>query len=120
MVDDDDDDKDLQTMDSSSQMLSEEDNKISPKTFEQKIIEPSQTFMKDIKPKTSSQASHTMLSEVEKISNLPRVAAKDRKSYPENASSAVEKELVKPRTKKLKMQLASTNHIGNHAYFFEY
>ena len=68
-------------MDSSSQMLSEEDNKISPKTFEQKIIEPSQTFMKDIKPKTSSQASHTMLSEVEKISNLPRVAAKDRKSY---------------------------------------
>ncbi|KAG5044411.1 hypothetical protein JHK87_008326 [Glycine soja] len=112
LVDDDDDDKDLQTMDSSSQMLSAEDNKISPKTFEQKIIEPSQTFMKDIKPKTSSQASHTMLSEVEKISNLPRVAAKDRKSYPENASSAVEKVLVKPRTKKLKMQLASTNHIG--------
>ncbi|TKY61352.1 Histone-lysine N-methyltransferase SUVR4 [Spatholobus suberectus] len=113
----DDDDQDLSTMDSSGQMLSAKDNKISPKIFEQKIIETSQTIKVDIKPKTSSQAPHTTLSEVEKISNLPRVAAKDKKSYPEKASSAghsshFEKELVKPRTKKPKIQLTSTNHNG--------
>nr|KYP42741.1 Histone-lysine N-methyltransferase SUVR4 [Cajanus cajan] len=110
----DDDDKDL-----SSQMLREEDNKISPKSFEQNSIEPSQTFMEDIMAKTSSQASHTSTSsEVEKISTLPHVAAKDRKSYPhEKASSAghsghFEKEIVKPRNKKPKLQLTSTNRKG--------
>ncbi|RDX58292.1 Histone-lysine N-methyltransferase SUVR4 [Mucuna pruriens] len=112
----DDDDQDLSTMDSSSQLCAK-NNKISPKIFEQKINEPSQTFMTDIKPKTSSYSSHTMLSKVEKISNSSGVAAKDRNSYPEKTSSAghcghFEKELVKPRTKKPKIPLTSTNHNG--------
>ncbi|XP_027348802.1 histone-lysine N-methyltransferase SUVR4-like isoform X2 [Abrus precatorius] len=94
-----------------------EDNKISRKTSQMKTTEPSQTVMEDIKRKTSSQASHTKLSEVEKISNLPCVAAKDKISYPEKASSAepcghFEKEFVKPKTKKPRSQFTSTNRNG--------
>ncbi|KAK7337936.1 hypothetical protein VNO77_18528 [Canavalia gladiata] len=113
----DEEDSALSTMINSSQMLHADDSKISPKTFQRKIIEPFQTSMEDIKPKPSSQASQPMLNEVQNISNLPCVAAKDKKSYPEKASSVghcgnFEKELTKPRTKKLKSQFTLTNHNG--------
>ncbi|CAJ1961134.1 unnamed protein product [Sphenostylis stenocarpa] len=106
----------ISSMDSENKMLCAEDNKMSSKIFEQKIIKPSQTFTEDIKPKTSSQASHSRLSEVKKISNLPRVPAKDRESYPEKAASAghcgqFENDLVKNRAKKPKL-VSSTNHNG--------
>ncbi|KAK7397339.1 hypothetical protein VNO78_18508 [Psophocarpus tetragonolobus] len=114
----DEDHQDLPSMNSPSQtLLCAEENKISPMISRQKLIGPSQTFMGDIKPKTSLQASHKMLSEVEKISNLLPMAAKDGRSYPENATSAelclpVEKGHEKPRTKKPKIQSTSTNHNG--------
>ncbi|ESW19200.1 hypothetical protein PHAVU_006G104500 [Phaseolus vulgaris] len=111
------DDCHLLTMDSSSKMLSLEDRKISSKNFERKNIKPSQTITEDVKPETSSQASHSTFSEVKKISNLPRGAAKDGESYPEKASSAgprgqFENNTVKPRAKKPKL-LTSTNHNGD-------
>ncbi|KAJ1413860.1 SET domain [Sesbania bispinosa] len=73
---------------------------------DQEIIESSQTSMEDVKPTTSSQAPHTTLRGAEKISN--------------KASSAehhghFEKELVKSRKKKPKLQSRpiSTNYNGN-------
>ncbi|XP_061340510.1 histone-lysine N-methyltransferase SUVR4-like [Gastrolobium bilobum] len=103
------------TMDNSSQMLYAEDNKTPPKTSQQEITEPSQTLVQDIKPVTSSDASHKMLSEVENISLFPCVAAKDRKSYPQKVSSTghsghYEKEIVKPRTKKGLSEASNGNH----------
>jgi len=104
-------------MDRPRKMLSPEDKKIPSKVFPQRNIKPSQTFTKDVKPKTSSQPSHAACGEVKKISVLPRGSAKDGESCPEKASSAGHRDqfeniTVKPRAKKPKLP-TSTNHNGN-------
>ncbi|KAJ1409359.1 WIYLD domain [Sesbania bispinosa] len=78
-------DDQVSSIDNPRQVLYVKDTEIPPKTFKQEIVKPSQTSMGDMKP--CSQTLQTRLSEVEQISNSPCMAARDRKSYPEIASS---------------------------------
>ncbi|KAK7344154.1 hypothetical protein VNO77_13471 [Canavalia gladiata] len=129
----------VSSTDNSRQELSVEDTEIPPKTFRQEMIKSSRTSMEDMKPTTSSQALQTRLTDVERISSLPCMAARDRKLYPENAPSAgycedptdepcnphirrknissdhYQKEHMKPRTEKLKLHLGpvSTSSDGS-------
>ncbi|XP_020981877.1 histone-lysine N-methyltransferase SUVR4 [Arachis duranensis] len=120
LIDDDDDDNQvLSTTNKSSQKLSIADRKTPPGNSSQEIIEPSQASKQDSKPRTSSEASHARLMKVERVSSSPCNAPKYRKTYYDIAPSSghsvdYEKELVKPRTKKPKLQTQpiSTNHDG--------
>ncbi|KAL1294300.1 hypothetical protein AAHE18_19G132600 [Arachis hypogaea] len=71
------------------QMISVEDNEILSKTSKKEIIRPSQASKEDIKLTNSSQPLQTRLSEVEIISSLSCMDARDsRKLCHENAASA--------------------------------
>ncbi|MED6131126.1 hypothetical protein PIB30_007098 [Stylosanthes scabra] len=96
--DDDDEDQVLTTRNKPSQKLSVSNRKTPPGTS-----------MQDSRPRTSSEASHARLMNVERVSNSPCKAAKSA-----GHSVDYEKELVKPRTKKPKLQTQhiSTNHNG--------
>lgn len=139
-------DEQVLSTDNSRQVFSVEDTEIPPKTSKQEISNPSQISIGDMKPTTSSQSLQRRLSEVEKISNLPCMAARDRKSYPEKASSAghfedpidepncpriqrkhmpsdhYQKEPMTPRTEKPNIQLGpvSTSSRGNHGSLSNY
>ncbi|TKY52093.1 Histone-lysine N-methyltransferase SUVR4 [Spatholobus suberectus] len=132
-------DDQVSSTDNSRQGLSVEDTEIPPKTFKQEIIKPFKTSIGDMEPTTSSQAFQTKLSEVERISSLPCMAARDRKLHPEKASAAGhcedsidkpsnphihrknissdrhQKELMTPRTEKPKLHLGpvSTSYKGS-------
>lgn len=136
MVDGDDQ---VSSTDNSSQGLSVEDSEITPNAFKQKIIKSSQTSIVHMKPTSSSQALQRMSSEVERISTLPCMPARDRKLHRGKASAAghcedpidepsnprvqrknisndhQQKELMIPRTEKLKLHLGpvSTSYNGN-------
>lgn len=125
--------------DNSSEGLSIEDTEIPPNVFKQKIIKPSQTSIGHMEPTTSSQALQTVSSKVDGISTLPCMAARDRKLHRGKASAAghcedpidepsnprvqrknisndhQQKELMIPRTEKLKLHLGpvSTSYNGN-------
>ncbi|XP_027367291.1 probable inactive histone-lysine N-methyltransferase SUVR2 [Abrus precatorius] len=126
-------DDQVSSTDNSRQVLSIEDTEIPPQTFKQENIKPSQTSTRDMKPTTSSKVLQTTLSDEERFSSLPSMAARDRKYYPEKASSAghcedpineagnshvkrknisnvlYQKELMTPRTEKPKLHLGPSS-----------
>ncbi|KAH1192043.1 Histone-lysine N-methyltransferase SUVR4 [Glycine max] len=132
-------DDQVSSTDNSSQGLSVEDSEITPNAFKQKIIKSSQTSIVHMKPTSSSQALQRMSSEVERISTLPCMPARDRKLHRGKASAAghcedpidepsnprvqrknisndhQQKELMIPRTEKLKLHLGpvSTSYNGS-------
>ncbi|KAH1138615.1 hypothetical protein AAZX31_10G156200 [Glycine max] len=126
--------------DNSSEGLSIEDTEIPPNVFKQKIIKPSQTSIGHMEPTTSSQALQTVSSKVDGISTLPCMAARDRKLHRGKASAAGhcedpivetsnpriqrenissdhhQKELMTPRTEKLKLHLGPVSTSYNALY----
>lgn len=76
------------TVDNSKQMLAAEKDKMTQNTFGEEIVESSQPLMSNDRPKIRRQSLETRISEVERVTKLPRMATTDRKSNSENKYSA--------------------------------
>ncbi|KAL2325326.1 hypothetical protein Fmac_024384 [Flemingia macrophylla] len=105
-------DAQVSSSDNSRQELSEEKTKIHSRTFKQEIVKPSRSSIGDIEATSSSQTVHTMLSEVERISPLPCMAARDGKLHIENVSAARHcKDLIdKASNPHMRSKNISSNH----------
>ncbi|XP_073223001.1 probable inactive histone-lysine N-methyltransferase SUVR2 isoform X2 [Cicer arietinum] len=105
-------DNHVSSTDNSRQVLSVEDTEIRPKTFKHETIKPSQISRQDMKPTASSQALQRRLSDQERISSLPCMAARDKKYCPGEASSAghCKDPIDEPRHPCIQRKILSSDH----------
>ncbi|GAU21877.1 hypothetical protein TSUD_33740 [Trifolium subterraneum] len=127
-------DNQVSSADNSRRVLSVEETGIPPKTVKQETMKPSQISRQDMKSATSSHQRR--LSDEKRISSLPYMTARDRKSYlvaapsaghhedpidePSNpciqrknmSSDHYQKKLITSGTEKPKFQSVSTSYNG--------